>query len=95
MASDKAQIARIMRTPAEIRAHTPIFRTAAWETQKKRIAKRVQKKQEAAHARAVIRKEVAKPKSQTRKDIRNAKAIVKKVEKKRARNLKYQAKHKK
>ena len=95
MASNKTRLARTMRTPAEIKARTPIFNTVAWEKQKERKAKRVQKQQDTAHAKAILRKEVAKPKSQTKADVKKAKALVKKVEQKRARNLKYKAKQKK
>lgn len=47
------------------------------------------RRQEASHARAVLRKEKAKPKSQTKAELKAAQKLLKKVEAKRSRQLKY------
>lgn len=53
----KRQIATALRTRLEKQDRTPVFLTANWETRKEEIRKRVARKQAAAHARAVARKE--------------------------------------
>ena len=52
----KRAFARSLLTEKEIRAHTPIFGSAAWLTRRDQIAQRVKKQQDSAHQRALARK---------------------------------------
>lgn len=52
------------------------------------------KRQEKSHAKAVIRKENAKPKSQSKKELKAALKIVKEMEAKKSKRLKFLTKQK-
>lgn len=81
-------------TPADIKANKGPFMTTAWQVRKNGIAERVARRAELNRAKTLLRKETAKPKSQTKKEIRSAQRLVKKVEAKRARSLKFKNKKK-
>lgn len=87
--SNKKSVAKKLLSKEEKAKGTTPFNAKGWDLQKKAIAQRVETQQGKAHARAVIRKENAKPKSQTKKELKEAKKIVKKIEAKKSRHLKY------
>lgn len=66
-----------------------------WEARREGIAGRIKRKQDASHARAVLRKENATNKPPTKKEIKAAKIVLKKVEAKKARHNKFKNKLKK
>lgn len=89
MTINKKKIAIGLMTNKEKEDKVQPFLSRGWETRKQAIADRVKRKQDAAHARAIIRKETAKPKSRTKKEVRAAEELLKKIEKKKAKNQKF------
>ena len=89
------KLARSMMSEDDIKKHVPVFQTSAWEARKNRIVRNVKKQQDAAHAKAVLRKESAKPKSQTKAELKKAREVMKKVEEKKRRHLKFLTKKQK
>lgn len=89
MTVNKKKIAISLMSKKEKEEGKQPFLSRAWETRKQAIADRVKRKQDAAHARAIIRKETAKPKSRTKKEVKAAEELLKKIEKKKSKNLKF------
>lgn len=89
MTVNKKKIAISLMSKTEKANGVQPFLLRGWETRKQQIADRVKRKQDAAHARAIIRKETAKPKSRTKKEVRAAQELLKKIEKKKSKNLKF------
>jgi len=56
----KVKLAKKLLTGVEKKKKVPIFQSNAWEARKEAIAKRVEKVQAVAHARALERKEKLK-----------------------------------
>lgn len=93
MQANKKSIAKKMLSKVEKAKGTTPFNAKGWDLQKKAIAQRVETQQGKAHARAVLRKENAKPKSQTKKAIKEARKIVEKAEQRKKRQAKYTRKY--
>lgn len=88
----KRKLANKMLSKKERLERVSVFDAKAWQAKKKATAARVARKQEAAHSRAVVRKAASGTKTITKKDLKKAQAVVKKIEAKRKKNAKYASK---
>ena len=89
MQANKKSVAKKLLSKAEKAKGTTPFNAKGWDLQKQAIAQRVETQQGKAHARAVLRKENAKPKSQTKKELKEARKIIEKVEQRKKRQAKH------